>query len=234
MVWVVPSPGLVPDWNRWFVPVDAELADLQLDTHVLYRSREVVVHANWKSENDAFMEGYHFRVVHKNSVYPFYADSQGAFDAMGPHYRYFLAHKNFAEMALVEPEQRELRKHCLMVYQLFPATSIQVLPDHLFGHTLLPLDVDKCIARNTMFIREPVNDDKAEAYWHRNYDMVVNALGEDHRIAQSTFRGLSSGMNPDLVFGRFEQGIVHMHARAAEALNGELTLPLAATSAHVM
>ena len=159
-------------------------------------------------------------------MYPLYADNQGAFDPLGPHYRYFLAHRNFAAMTDEEPEVRTLRAHCLMVYQLFPATSVQMLPDHLFVHSILPLGVDKCIARNTMFILKPVEDEKAERYWRTNYEMVVQALDEDHSIAESTFRGLSSGINPDLVFGRFEQGIVHMHERFGEALDGSLKLPV--------
>jgi len=55
MIWVVPTPGRAPDWDAWFAPVDSELSDLRLEEHVAYRSREVVVNANWKSVNDAFM-----------------------------------------------------------------------------------------------------------------------------------------------------------------------------------
>jgi phenylpropionate dioxygenase-like ring-hydroxylating dioxygenase large terminal subunit len=230
-VWVVPTPGLAPDWDSWFAPVDRELADLDVDQHVVYRSRDLVVKANWKSVNDAFMEGYHFRVVHKNSVYPYYGDNQGAFDAMGPHYRYLLVHRNFGELAKLDVEARRLRPHCLMVYQLFPATSIHILPDHLFLHTLIPLDVGTCIVRNTMLIPQPIDSDKAEAFWQRNHDLVIGALDEDHAIAESTFRGLSSGANHDLVFGRFEQGLIHMHERTSEALRGALRLPERAQTA---
>jgi phenylpropionate dioxygenase-like ring-hydroxylating dioxygenase large terminal subunit len=225
LVWVVLAPGREPDWDSWFSPVDRELAELHVERHVVYSSRDHLVKANWKCVNDAFMEGYHFRVVHKDSVFPNYCDNQGAFDALGPHYRYLLANRNFSELANLETDARQLRHNCLMVYQLFPATSIQILPDHLFIHTLIPVDVGTCMVRNTMLIPHAIESAKAEAFWRRNLDMVLGALDEDHAIAESTFRGLSSGANPDLIFGRFEQGIIHMHDRVAEVLSGALWVP---------
>lgn len=222
VVWVQPTPGATPDWDAWFEPVNGELAALGLSTHAVFSVREVEIAANWKAVNDAFMEGYHFRFVHKDSVFPFYCDNQGVFSPMGPHYRYFLSHRSMAEQSAIPREQRQLRPHCLMVYQLFPTTSIQVLPDHIFLHNLLPLGPDRCIARNVMLVPDRPSTDKATRHWERNKAMVQGALDEDHAAAECVFRGISSGLNPDLVFGRFEQGLVHMHHHVDEAVAGRL------------
>lgn len=224
VVWVIPTPQVhaaeALDWDNWFLPLDEELAALNLPSHAVFSMREVEVAANWKVVNDAFMEGYHFRFVHRDSVYPLYCDNQGVFSAQGPHYRYFLAHRSMQAQAQLPRSQRQLRPNCLMVYQAFPVTSIQVLPDHIYLHTLLPLSAGRCILRNTMLIPEPPSSDKARLHWQRNREMVEHALDEDIAAAELVFKGISSGLNPDLVFGRFEQGIVHMHEQINAALGG--------------
>lgn len=211
-------------WSTWFAPVDEELSALDIGSHYLYSTREVVIEANWKAVNDAFMEGYHFRFVHKNSVSPLYCDNQGVFLPLGPHYRYFLAHRKMLAQAEVPREERRLRENCLMVYQLFPVTSIQVLPDHLFIHTLLPLGIDKSIIRNVMLIPQPPKVEKEHRYWQGNRDLVQQALDEDHQAAEGVQRGIASGVNADLLFGRYEQGIVHMHEHFNQALAGKLKI----------
>lgn len=226
LIWVQlsvqPAGEAEPAWDAWFAAVDEELSALDIGSHYVYSARDVVIDANWKAVNDAFMEGYHFRFVHKNSVAPIYCDNQGVFTPQGAHYRYFLAHRKMLAQADIPREQRRLRENCLMVYQLFPATSVQVLPDHLFIHTLLPLGVDKSIIHNVMLVPQQPQTDKEHRHWKTNKDMVQKALDEDHQAAEGVQRGIASGANADLLFGRYEQGIVHMHEHFNQALAGVL------------
>lgn len=211
-----------PCWDEWFAPVHEELSELDVGSHVVFSIRDVVVEANWKAVNDAFMEGYHFRFVHKDSVFPFYCDNQGVFSPQGPHYRYFLAHRKMIAQAAVPREQRSLRENCLMIYQVFPVSTIQVLADHLFIHSVLPLGEGKTLIRNTMLIPRAPENDKERGYWEANRDLVQKALDEDHGAAEGVYRGIASGENPDVLFGRYEQGIVHMHEKFNQALAGTL------------
>jgi phenylpropionate dioxygenase-like ring-hydroxylating dioxygenase large terminal subunit len=223
LVWVQLDARANPNWDEWFATVDDELGAFDLASHHVFSVREVVVEANWKAISDAFMEGYHFRFVHKNSVFPLYHDNQGVFTPLGVHYRYFLAHRSMSEQASLPREKRKLRPNCLMVYTLFPLTNIQVLPDHVFVHNYIPLGPDRCIVRNMMLIPTRTTSEKATAHWEKNKAIVQGALDEDHRAAEEVYRGISSGINPDVVFGRFEQGIVHMHHHLNEALAGRLS-----------
>ncbi|MDI9335646.1 MAG: aromatic ring-hydroxylating dioxygenase subunit alpha [Gammaproteobacteria bacterium] len=218
ILWATLTPNTTINWEQWFNPLDKELSDLDIAAYQVFSVREVEVAANWKAINDSFMEGYHFRIVHKNSVAQFYCDNQGVFTPMGPHYRYFLSNRKMVEQKDIPREQRKLRPNCLMVYQAFPITSVQVLPDHLFIHNIIPIDTNRSIARNIMLIPDSSKNHKEVSYWERSKAMVQDALDEDHTAAEGVQRGISSGLNPDLVFGRFEQGIVHMHQYIDQAV----------------
>jgi len=112
-----------------------------------------------------------------------------------------------------------------MIYTLFPLTTIQVLPDHIFVHSYIPLGTDRCVVRNMMLVPTRPTSDKAIAHWEKNKVIVQGALDEDHAAAEDVFRGISSGINPDLIFGRFEQGLVHMHHFVNVSVNGRLSMP---------
>lgn len=222
VVWVVLTARASPDWACWFQPVDEELSALQLGRHVVFGSRELVLQAGWKAVNDAFMEGYHFRFVHRDSVYPLYFDNQGLFHPLGVHYRYVLPHRSILALPQQPRESWQLRAHSVRVYQLFPGTTIQVLPDHVFLHILLPEGPERSVVRNIMLIPSTAASDAETRHWQANLAMVCAALDEDHAMAERVQRGIASGLNADLHFGLFEQGITHMHETTAAALRGDL------------
>lgn len=222
VIWVALTPHARFDAACWFASVDADLHAAGLATHVVFETREVTVQANWKVVNDAFMEAYHFRFVHRNSVYPLYFDNQGVFTARGAHYHYFLPHRSILTLDRIPREHWRLRDHALQVLQLFPATTVQILPDHAFLHTLIPDGPGRTLTRSSMLIPEPADTAAAQQHWRRNYAMVVSALDEDHAMAERVQRGIASGLNADLHFGRYECGITHMHEAFDAALDGRL------------
>jgi len=177
LIWVRLSPNgghTESSWDEWFAPLNDELHALGIDSHSVFSTRDVVVKANWKVVNDAFMEGYHFRFVHKDSVFPFYCDNQGVFTSLGPHYRYFLADRNMNAQADVPREQRRLRENCLMVYQIFPVSSVQVLADHLFVHSLLPIGQGETLIRNTMLV-PAYSGERERPFWLNVNTFFLNA-----------------------------------------------------------
>ncbi|MET3918799.1 phenylpropionate dioxygenase-like ring-hydroxylating dioxygenase large terminal subunit [Variovorax sp. OAS795] len=41
----------------------------------VFRKVDRVYPANWKLTVDAFLEGYHIRMLHRDTIYPFFADA---------------------------------------------------------------------------------------------------------------------------------------------------------------
>ncbi len=54
-----------------------DLGELGLGGAVAYRRQEREVRGNWKLVIDAFLDGYHIRHLHKDSIYRFFLDVRG-------------------------------------------------------------------------------------------------------------------------------------------------------------
>ena len=82
---VVPTPEATIDVAAWLDGLDAELPFFAIDGLHHFRTIRAEYPANWKLIVDAFLEAYHIRVLHKETIYPFFADGLTAGDRFGPH-----------------------------------------------------------------------------------------------------------------------------------------------------
>ncbi|MFT3696036.1 MAG: SRPBCC family protein [Kofleriaceae bacterium] len=217
LIFAIPHVGTgVLDANAWLgEQIVDDLVSFGLGRAHAYDSRIEDRALSWKLSIDVFLETYHLRPVHQNSIYPMFFDNIGLVDPIGPHLRNIFPKRSINELPSQPRESWELRKHANILYHLFPNTLILVEPDHAAVLTLWPMGPAN--TRLTSFTLVPeAPSDKAKRYWDANNAILYNATGEDFTMGESIQRGLASGANRDVVFGAFEHALAHFHRQLDE------------------
>lgn len=200
------------DLAGFLAPIEEDLAALDAGTHVLYRRTEREVRGNWKLVIDAFLDGYHIRHLHRNTVYPFFADAMSEAERAGPHVRAVTARRALFEAddaALVA----DLRNVATPSYLLFPNTILIVHPDYLSVLVATPLAPARTRFVHWMLIPRAPATPEEEAHWAKSFALIDDRVfvAEDLRIVEAMQRGLESGANRALLFGRHEHAALWFH-----------------------
>jgi phenylpropionate dioxygenase-like ring-hydroxylating dioxygenase large terminal subunit len=86
-VWVVATRGTEYDFDAFLDPLEPDLGPLNLESHVVFRRATTTARTNWKIVMEAFLDGYHVRHLHKNTVGPYFSWSllQRPSELLGAH-----------------------------------------------------------------------------------------------------------------------------------------------------
>jgi phenylpropionate dioxygenase-like ring-hydroxylating dioxygenase large terminal subunit len=190
----------------------ADLAALELDRHVVFRRATTVRACNWKLVVEAFLDGYHIRVLHRDSVYRFFLDSSVA-EQVGPHIRAMTARRALHETAEAPP--RLLGTPSFLV---FPATTIVVHPDFVSIMTVHPLAADSTRWEHAMLV--PAGRAADTDHWTRSWELIEGRVfqAEDLWVCEQAQRSISAGAVDELVFGGLEAPVRWFHAALDVAL----------------
>ncbi|MEM6996390.1 MAG: SRPBCC family protein, partial [Myxococcota bacterium] len=225
LVWVTLDPDTPHDVDTFLGPLGDELAALGLDQHVVYRRTARRCAANWKFLADAFLENYHVRRLHRQSVGGFFVDSVSVFDSVGPHMRTATARKSLLD----PPPEAPPSSLMTMSYHIAPWTMLIVHPGFISRLSLLPRAVDEMDFVHEMLIPRADDTPERAEHWRRSFELIDGGVfqGEDIMIAERSQVGLSAGANDALLFGALEAPAVAFHA----ALRRMLASPDAALDA---
>lgn len=219
LIWVVPTPGIPLDLDRFLTPIDQELAYFIGDS-VLERRIDTVRAANWKLIIDAFLDGYHIRVLHRDSVYPFFVDALAVSDAVAPHIRSAAARRKISAAIALSQEQWDLREHCTFTYFVFPNTIFIFHPDYASVISVFPVDSDHLRWVHQMLIPRTEHTAERKAHWEKTFQLIEQTVfqREDLFAAEGIQAGLRSGVNEYLTVGRLEHPIGDFHTAIQQAL----------------
>jgi phenylpropionate dioxygenase-like ring-hydroxylating dioxygenase large terminal subunit len=210
---VAPGESRVLDAAAWLGPLAAELEGFGLATSHAYGNYEVDRALSWKLAIDIFLETYHLRTAHKDSIYPLFFDNVGLVDPSGPHVRNIFPKRSIRGLAGTAEDTWSIRHHANVLYHLFPNTLVLVEPDHAAVLHLWPIDASRTHLQAYMLVPEAPVTEKARAYWDANNAILLGATAEDFALGESIQRGLASGANRELAFGAFEHALAHFHAQ---------------------
>ncbi|HYI00399.1 aromatic ring-hydroxylating oxygenase subunit alpha [Hyalangium sp.] len=206
LLWVTLEPG-GPDVDTFLAPVMPDLAGFGLEKLVAYKPHTMERKLNWKIAIEIFLEAYHLRYAHRESIYPLFFNNVGLVDRLAPHIRAIFPKKTIQELGGQPEAGWELRKHANVLFQLFPNVLLLVQPDHVSVSTVHPLGADRTEYRTFWLLPQLPETEKATRYWEKNIEILIGAVQEDLAMGESIQSGLRSGANEFVRLARFEQGL---------------------------
>jgi phenylpropionate dioxygenase-like ring-hydroxylating dioxygenase large terminal subunit len=202
-------------------PLAADLEGFDLQSHVPYAPRLQHRPLNWKLAIDIFLEAYHLRPTHGETIFPMFFDNLGVVDRIGPHLRNIFPKRTIRDLDETTLPQASLRHHANILYHVFPNTLVLVEPDHAAVLHLFPLGPSHTVVDSYTLVPEPL-DEKARRYWDANNAILYGATDEDFERGESIQRGLASGANDHLTFGSYEHALTHFHAQIEAQIRAQI------------
>ncbi|HVV88044.1 MAG TPA: aromatic ring-hydroxylating dioxygenase subunit alpha [Kofleriaceae bacterium] len=201
------------DLDRHLGDVGADLAALALERHIVWKRGRARRRCNWKLVVEAFLDGYHLRVLHRDSVYRFFLDAASAAEPCGDHLRAVTARRALREApadlaALDDAALRQLATPSLLV---FPATTIVVHPDFTSIMTVHPLAADLTDWDHLMFV--PADRAGDAEHWDRSWALIEEGVfqAEDLWVCEQAQRSIATGDVDELLFGAHESAVRWFH-----------------------
>lgn len=183
----------------------------------LVGSSELIVEANWKVFVEGFLEGYHIRATHPETFYPFGYDNLNVIEPFGRNSRVTFPFRRIEKLREVPAAERRIDGTVTCVYHLFPTGAVIRLTHHSIVVIVDPISIDRTNTATYMLTNRG-SGAEARADAERDSDFVTRGAAEDRAMAMAVQRGLASGANQTLEFGRFEGAITHFHRQLHELL----------------
>lgn len=207
LIWAILDHKAAADFSILGPELRAELDGLDIADSHCYGRRTFELNANWKLVMEPFMEAYHVRRLHANTVGPMFKDVSGVHGSPdGYHLRQFSGRGDF------DPAQLEsldnVHKQVTMTWQLMPSTVLIGSPYYFSVMVVIPQAPDRTRVDYHMLTRLPPDNQKAEELYAKSYEMILNVFGnEDFRAAEICHKGLQSGALAETVYGGMEEAI---------------------------
>ena len=109
--------------------------------------------------------------------------------------------------------------HTTTQYLFMPSGLITYQRDHIELWRVTPLSVDRTLVRTSLYAAEAPTTDKARGYWKKNFDLLLGVTGtEDFPLMKQIHHTLKSGAVDELIYGRNEPALAHLHTSINAAL----------------
>ncbi|HTL34966.1 MAG TPA: aromatic ring-hydroxylating dioxygenase subunit alpha [Kofleriaceae bacterium] len=209
LVWLSRS-HCAPDVGAHLGELDADIAALQLDRHVMWKQIRQPRRCNWKLVVEAFLDGYHIRILHRDSVYRFFLDAASVAEPVGPHIRALTARRALLE-APRDLEGIDLRLVATASHLIFPATTVIIHPDFISLVSMHPLTPDTAEYDHMMLV--PAERAGEVEHWTKSWALIEEGVfqREDLWVCEQVQRGIASGSTQNLVFGSLEFPVRWFH-----------------------
>jgi len=221
-IWVQPEPGSRFDVDEALSGLGPELASYGFESYQHYTTRIMHRRMNWKMLIDTFLEPYHFGVLHPSTVAPLFLHNVCLFHPFGSNIRETLPRRSIMEMRELPESEWDLVRNSGIVYVLFPNSVIVMQRDHAEVWRVFPVGrrVDECVAFLEFYIPEPATSESAHEHWRRNLELTLRTVEEeDFPIGESIQRGLLSGAQTHVTYGRNEPALQHWQRSVRAAID---------------
>ena len=168
---------------------------------------------NWKLFAEAGMEGYHIKVGHPKSFYPYGFDNLNVIEPFGPNSRVTFPFRRIEKLRDVPREERRIDGKLTYAYQIFPNVLMARLSRHTGVQFAEPISPTRTKYIRYCLSNDPIEGDAEKlAMVQKDIDYVSDTGNiEDRDITVEIQKGLASGANEHFVYGHFENAIVQFH-----------------------
>lgn len=176
---------------------------------------------NWKVLAEQFLEGYHIRSTHRETFFPVQYDDLNVVEKFGPNSRITFPYQNIERLRGRPESTWTTDARVTYLYQLFPNVMLATFPDVISMVVIDPVDVDHSIVTTYSMVRPDVAARASLSPTDRLVgagSFIERGLVEDNEMSAGVQRGLRSGANEFVEFGRHESAIGHFHATLDERL----------------
>ena len=193
-----------------------------------YVGHRIIHGPNWKVAYDGYLEGYHFKAAHPETIEPRTFTNVMEYDAHGPHQLVGFAAKNVLDLERVDRD--ELWQHETKGYDFirlfFPNVSIFIAPEITQVAQMIPGPghMENTTILHFLHPDPPQNEEDVAgriemADWLRN---VVQ--DEDYNVGLRVQQGLETGLMKSVLFGRNERGNQYFHRWVKWYSEGDTTV----------
>lgn len=222
MIWLGLDPEVTFDIDDELCALKADFEAYGYESYHHYKTIELHRDLNWKLMIDTFLETYHLKFLHRNSIAGAILSNQLLVDAAGSCERLIHPRDTLEADFKSKPESEwDLIKHTAIAYVIFPNTVFIMQSDHAEIWRVFPDgdDPSRCKMYFDVYIPEPAETEKAKKYWDANIDYGVKiVLEEDIPLGEKNQVAFNSGGVEHLIFGRNEPGLANFHNTIHDAL----------------
>lgn len=224
LIFVKRTPGAAFSAKGFLQGLDDHLQWMGLADMKVFRKVDRTYAANWKLTVDAFLEGYHIRVLHRDSIYPFFADAYTINMHAGPHQDSLVARRAAFEAFEPPNDRQALCKLSTPTQFLFPNTFLIWHPDYVSLVGMFSPAPDSVRWLHTMLIPPDRASDDWTPHWEKTFRLIEETVfqKEDIATAVAIQRGMSSGANSVLQVGRLEHEVLRFHSGIDAVIGGTL------------
>ncbi len=218
-IWVqLGGEGSELDVGRHLGDMAADLNALGAANYCVFDQTSLDIPANWKLLVEGGLEAYHFRVAHRNTIAPLFLDNLSSYQCIGPHMRSILPRSILNELQDIPESEWSVVKYANVLYSLFPGSQFLVQEDHFVWIQGIPEGSGRTRLLLSTMIPGSDNGPEKQDYWRRNHELTIKTLIEDFDLAEGIQRGLESGANRQLNFGRFEGALAAFNRIVDQAI----------------
>lgn len=216
LIFLVLTPGISFDIGQWMAGADRHMGlEQRLADYRLVGSRTVQA-ANWKLVVEGHLEAYHFAQLHRDSVGRFMVSNCTAFDRFGPHILITFCQNSIHRLRDIPEAQWEpLREDMINPqYLMFPGTMVTIWDSAIIAQVIQPgAEPGSSVSRLVYGVKKDLADnDLAAAQAETMLDGVAKLVADEDYLASFQIqRGLASGAQDAILFGRNELGPILFH-----------------------
>ncbi|MEM7274986.1 MAG: aromatic ring-hydroxylating dioxygenase subunit alpha [Actinomycetota bacterium] len=203
-----------------------DFLDFDMVGQTLVERRTRTWDLNWKLILDTFMESYHIRTLHRDTIAPYFNSDSMVYEPFGHHMTATAFRRDILNELDKPPAERRLLPRATVQYFLLPNGLLSHQIDHWEVWRIEPVSIDSTRTVTSIYATTPGGpqpdvDDGVRAHLSKNLQILMSVVGtEDFPMMEQIQANLRSGALPEVVHGRNEPALAHFHRSIQAMLDG--------------